>query len=644
MVTPGQDHASSPHTLPIGDHTTVDLGADLLPRDPLGLGKPRPKRHLDWPGIVAALGSLVCLALTCITVLPFSTIPWRLGLTRQFQIIGFFLSLMSQCFLTVAPTFFLLVEARFGPSYLQNYDAILRNSFMLPSTNFGWRIILVVLILIPIGLGLAYKEFDSGIAQHQVNNNPDSYYGLTAPAGLQESSIGSPGLSFMANTTLSFYSATYKDPIIPSFPQAYGFNTLLLSKGSSAKLDAPFPDYVVSIQRKLRVGETYVLNAPVFGTVTSYNNSIETYRNDDGFWSYYLNQMGHDIPSDFQNEKIGSGLYSQDIFDSGQYMTIFMNDLELRNSSWIFAGFVSSSIMSNRSVVSQVLQAGAAFKNASMLFQTQRTRCNGTWRITYNSIQLLNGSCNQPPPSNQSQSLFTNTTLAIPEWFVPSFAEYLAPFATTRNQSLWLIPTFTTVVNGVFWSRVLALNHVKGCRPDKATPSSSDPNSISKSELCYHIDDYVLSGRPAMNTSPWLFIALSIQPALTIICLFASLLMYTTPLDRGFGMVALLAGVRTKTLELLEGASFSGELEKRLRVRIAVQDHAPDDKGHTIPRNEYILGNDSDSGKLPYVWSQHKPWSYLLGSATPSKHQNSFKLKQTRWKAKSSLQYRRLNE
>ena len=642
MSTPGQDHAGSLSTSLIGDHTTVDFDADLLPRDPPGLGKLRHKRHLDWLSIFAVLGSLACLAVTCITVLPTPLhIPWRFGVTHQFQAIGLLLSLMNQCFLIVAPKFFLLVEARLG-SYLQNYDAILRNSFTLPSTHLGWRFILVIFILIPIGLGVVYKEFDSGVAQFRINNSTGSFYGLTAPAGLQESSTGSQGLSFMANTTLSFHSVTYQDPLIPSFPQAYGFNTLLLSNGSSAKLDAPFPGYVESIQGKLGAGEAYVLTAPVLGTVTSYNNSIESYRDDDDFWSYYLNQMGVDNPSDLQDERIGRGLHSQDIFGSGQYMTIYMNNLQLRNTSWIFAGFVPSSIMFNQSVDSQISQAGAAFKKTSMLFQTQRQRCNGTWRITYNSIQLLNGSCNQPPLSDRSQILFTNATLAIPDWYVPSFVEYLAPFAATRKQSPWLIPTFTTVVNGVFWSRVLALNYIDGCGPNKSIPNSSDPNSILDTDLCYQVDDDVISCRPAMNTSPWLFIAFSIQPALTIICLFASLLMYTTPLDRGFGMVALLAGVRTKTLKLLEGASFSGELEKRLRVRIAVQDYAPDDKGHTVPRNEYILGDDSPNGILPYVLRQHKPWSYLFGSAIPSEHQNSFELEQTPWKAKNNLQYRRL--
>ena len=636
MSKSAQDYASSLTTTPIDDRTTVDSDADPVPRDLPDLGKPRAKTHLDKNSILALVCSLSCLAIACFTVLPHFSIPWKLGVTRQFQIIGFLLSLMNQCFLTVASKFFLLVEARFGHSYLQNYDAILRNSFTLPSTNYFWRGILVTIILMPITLGLVYKEFDSGVAQSRITNNTDSFYGLTAPAGLQESSAGSQGLSLMANATLSFYSATYKDPVMPSFPQAYGFNTLLLSNESSAKLDAPFPDYVESIQGNLKVGEAYELTAPVLGTVTSYNDSIESHRDDDDFWSYYLNQMNDDNDSDSQDEKIGSTLYTQNLFIPKQYMTILMNDLQLRNTSWIFAGFVSQGLITNQS------EAGAGFKKTSMLFQTQRKSCNGTWRITYNSVQLLNGSCNQPPLPDRSQVLFTNATLAIPEWYVPSFVEYLAPFATTRQYSVWLIPTFTTVVNGALWSRALALNYVDGCGPNKSIPSDSDPNDILLADLCYHIDDYVLSARPAMNTSPWLFIALSIQPALTIIFLFASLSMYSTPLDGGFGMVAILAGVRTKTLKLLQGASFSGELKESLRVKIAVQDYVTD-KGHTIPRNEYILGDDSPNGRLPYVWREHRPWSYLFGSATPSKDKNSLELKQTPWKAKSNLQYHRLD-
>ena len=217
MSTPAQHHPSSSHVSLIEDQTAVGANHESLPKDLPDLGKPRVKRQLDISGILAVFGSMLCLALTYITVSPSSSIPWRLGVTRQFQIIGFLLSLMHQCFLTVAPRFFLLVEARFEPSYLQNYDAILRSSSTLPGTGFIWRGILMTVILLPIGLGLAYKEFDHGISQVHVSNGIGSFYGLTAPAGLQESG-GSQGLSFMANATASFYSATYNDPIIPSFP------------------------------------------------------------------------------------------------------------------------------------------------------------------------------------------------------------------------------------------------------------------------------------------------------------------------------------------------------------------------------------------------------------------------------------------
>ena len=184
MSTPAQDKASSLTLTPIDDPTTDDFNADPVRRDSPNLGKPRAKRYLNKYSILAVVGSLSCLAITCFTVLPHFSIPWKLGVIRQFQIIGFLLSLMNQCFLTVASKFFLLVEARFGHSYLQNYNAILRNSFTLPSTNYIWRGVLVSVILMPISLSLVYKEFNSGTAQSRITNNTSSFYGLTGPAGL----------------------------------------------------------------------------------------------------------------------------------------------------------------------------------------------------------------------------------------------------------------------------------------------------------------------------------------------------------------------------------------------------------------------------------------------------------------------------
>ena len=320
-------------------------------KDCWALGIPRHKKRLETSEALLVLASLLCLVAAIVTVSPYSSIPWRLGLKRQFQIIGVLLNGMNQCFLTLAPKVFVLFEARYGPSCLQNYDAILRNSYSGAHTNIFWRGILITVVIIPVSLGIAYKEFDHGVGS---NTNPESArntYGLTAPAGLQESSAGGIGVSFMANGTLSFVSATFMDPPMPSFPQAYGFNTLLLSNTSSARLDAPFPDNVTSIQRALMVDEAYMLTAEVHATVTTFNKSIGAQREDDAFWNSYINQMddtadkyiggGHGAKDGSQSSSqefsrdayLISLLHKQNLFN-GQALFIMMNDLGSRNTSW----------------------------------------------------------------------------------------------------------------------------------------------------------------------------------------------------------------------------------------------------------------------------------------------------------------------
>ena len=75
-------------------------------------------------------------------------------------------------------------------------------------------------------------------------------------AGLEDRFVG---LTFFANSTMSFTAAIFDDPPLPSFPSAYGYNTLLLSNISSAKLDTPSPEYVRTIQESLITDESYSL-------------------------------------------------------------------------------------------------------------------------------------------------------------------------------------------------------------------------------------------------------------------------------------------------------------------------------------------------------------------------------------------------
>ena len=568
----------------------------LLSKELPGFGEPQQKKYIDFTDTTAFLGTFAVFLAAFFAVSPFTSTPWRLGLTRQFQVIGLLLSAMNLCFLSLASKVFVLVEARFGPSYLQNYDAIICNSFIKSKTSIIWRGILILVAIVPVALSLAYKEFNHGTGHLAIGNKTGNYYGLFAPAGLQDRFVG---LAYFMNTTVSFSGAIFDDPPMPSLPSAYGFNTLLLSNTSSAKLDAPSPEYVLAIQRRLMVDEAYNLTADVYATVTSYNNSVESHRDDDEFWNYYLSQM-HDPPNQYLSQPNPSGdnskdsyleskLSGQDLYN-GQSMSLLINSFFSTNTSWMFFAFIPTVLeYSNVSVHAEV------FRQQAMLYHTRRENCTGTWRITYNSIQLVSGVCNKPPLPDERQNLFTSATMALPQWYMTSLTEFLGPFTHgTRNQSHWLMPASCTVFAGMYWSRATAFNVVGLLGLDTTTDSSKQATA----DTYYLVSDNAISSRPTMNSAPLLYLTLAVYPVLTALLLISTLLMYNTPLDSGFGMIALLAGVRTETLKLLNGASRSGKLKKSIRVTIDVHKSFTD-KDLKNQHNEYVLDEYSRSKAAP---------------------------------------------
>ena len=73
-----------------------------------------------------------------------------------------------------------------------------------------------------------------------------------------------------------------------------------------------------------------------------------------------------------------------------------------------------------------------------------------------------------------------------------------------------------------------------------------------------------------MHRSWALYVVLGVQPVLISVILIASfVLSYFSAVDGyNFSIIAILAGVRTETLKLFEGASFSGTLKKPVGIRI----------------------------------------------------------------------------
>ena len=560
------------------------------------LGKPRKKRRVDQLDITAVTVSLLCLVATSVIVAPSLSIPYQLGLKRQLQVVGFLLSVMNLCLQAVTPKLFVRIEARFGPSTLQNYDAILRQKGTLSDMNLSWRILLLALVALPLALSFAYKDFQQGYGRQHIPTD-GHMYGLTGPAGLQLGELMSTGVSLMVNATLPFVTTSNNEttPNLHLVPLPFGFNMLLLSNTSTAYLDAPMPDFISSLQRTMAIGDSYTLAATVHATVTTYNTSIESNRNDPTFWKYYYDQMGSPVDRGDTNSSIQVG----NMFD-GWRLGLMVNTQEYLNASWCFLGFVNASTDSNPDKRNDAFHAG------SLLFNTRRELCNGVWRITYNSILLSGGNCDAGPPADVNQTIFTDNDLALTDFYMPSLIEYLGAFGTKQKQSQWLVPTFTSVVAGMYWSRITALDGPSFI--GNGSPQFNGLKTVPPSEVYYNASDTLVSMKQTMDTSWALYFVFCLQPFLTVSFFLACLCMYSSPIDGGFGMIAILAGVRTKSLEIIQGASISGRLKKPLPVKILVGE--PVTTGdQAVAQNEYVLGEDGKADRslrspLQRIWQQ----------------------------------------
>ena len=133
------------------------------------LGVPSVKRRLHVSHVLAALVSLMCLALA-VTAVANVKVSWLLGQKNyQLIVVGFLLSIMNLCLDSIAPSLFLQLEARYGPSTLQNYDGILCNRILGSRLDVLWRLLLGLMTILPLGLSVGYKTFTGGYSALTVN-------------------------------------------------------------------------------------------------------------------------------------------------------------------------------------------------------------------------------------------------------------------------------------------------------------------------------------------------------------------------------------------------------------------------------------------------------------------------------------------
>ena len=527
------------------------------------LGKPIRKKKIHILDVLITLLSLLCLVTAIVTVAN-ESISWRLGIgTRQLIVLGFLLSIMNLCLGSLTPTLFLLLEAKFGESTIQNYDGILRNRPLSSRLSLPWRIILGLMLALPLGLSAAYKNFFGGESIMMVDamsyTGNESYYGMFVPPGLQL--LGEKtGISLFFNATLPFAVASSSingsDPPLPTRPQAYGFNVLLLNNQSSAMLDIPQPSYVSAVQSLLAGGESWNITAQVTATVATFNNSRA--ENETEYESYieYFCEAGEE----------SSGAYTHQSMMNG-WSIVLLDHASPGDQSLQYIGLPPDPGIDYTVECSN-------FSDYAQLYDINRQLCNGTWTITRGGIQLVEGSCTGVALPSNKQLIITNNNLFLGVWYMSSLGEFLGPFATTRNQSAWEGPYMATGMAAMLWSRITALNGAGNVGDPHVASGMFRNITYEDAGLIYSVNDTVAYIRPTLRKSSLLYAILILQPSLIFVILGLKLKFHSMPLDQGFGLISILSGIERGSLDHFAGAALSGELQKAVRlVMKPVQDN-----------------------------------------------------------------------
>lgn len=552
------------------------------------LGKPARKKMFYKSDIAMAIIAFACLVLS-VLVVSNSYISWYLGVSnRQLIVIGFLLSIMSLCLASVTPTLFILLEARFGTSTIQNYDAILRNKPLALSLSFAWRVILVVMLALPIGLSVAYKTFSGGESSMNIHTldyfNNATYFGFFKPPGI----VSVTGISSFLNATALFRDATERaaddsEPPLPTFPQPYGYNILLLNESSAALLDTLHTNYIIAIQNLLAVGESWTITAPVLGTVATFNETAT--KNRSAFEEAFVSVCTDAVINDDRWSHTGQDLYN--------YWSFYLTDQRLHSDQSM-----------------QYIGLAPGHPNCTQLspyvylYNIYRQPCLGTWSISRGGFQLLNGYCNDTILPWAKQQIIQWNVLALPDWYMPSLMEMLSDFCGSDlgdlrgNQSLWMMPYMSISVATMLWSRITTLMPTTF---DSETFNKSSQGWLSENNtaltqeeasIFYAVgkDEQIITyNRPTLHKAPWLYLVLGVQPVLLLVILGLIALFHSVPLGKGFGLISILSGIQSQSLNKLRGASLSGELKQP--IKLAMSPNQDNDAGLNYIQYDFVTSS-----------------------------------------------------
>ncbi|KAF2633135.1 hypothetical protein BU25DRAFT_89324 [Macroventuria anomochaeta] len=553
------------------DHSTSEEA-------PLELGLPEKRNYISYTHLTAVLVSLSCLVLGIVTVAPSVGLAWRLRFSGQIVVLGFLLSIMNICLQTITTFTFLLLEARFGNSRLQNFEAILLGRFIASRVSTLWRIALLGLLVLPLGLSIAYKRLLGGTASgHFTSSFSGDSYGIGFPA------LGSENWQneflFSAVTSIAAFrraalSAQSTYPRTGDFPVAYGYNVLLLNNDASSVLDMPTMEYLTSLQAQLLANETLNINATIYAYQATYNASTTDLQTNDELWSNIV-----------QSGSIQEGLSTIELFRgpprSRLGMMPFGNDSQV-----LFAAYPNST--SEGGVMSFSIEDNAElaqFRKQAQIFSLKRARCRGYWSVTTTSISLVEGSCDAS--TVDSEVLHQPNMLPYKYTALPVF-QLLSRNLTQNPDSPWLRPIYATSLATMYWARGLQM-------------LSENGSLITYAPM----DETLTITRNILRAEAALYLVLAIQPALTILGFAVAIWLHKVPIGRNFGIVSILSGLDSLSVALLSGAGLSGRLREPVRLTVTPQStsslHSTSGLNDPTERIRYVLKPETISRKEPQI-------------------------------------------
>ncbi|KAI4212403.1 MAG: hypothetical protein LQ351_004835 [Letrouitia transgressa] len=543
----------------------------------ISLGKPSSKPRIDKKDISALLGSLACLILSMLTVLPYTSFPWHLGSKNQIVIVGVVLSIQNFCLQRVMQSSFILLEARLGKSVLQNYDAILRNQFIGSHVHPAWRVGLCTLTFLPTVLSVVYKQYLGGTSTAMITNDefPRALYGLAYPDLGPYASLSNP-IYLSINANAGFLNASRDDQEYPSginFPVAYGYNTLVLSEDSAALLDLPLPTYITEIQERLVLNETWQVSADVDAIVATRNKSIISLRQDQIFLNQTMQHAYNAFASGslFQGEK-APGL---------SFGWISTDTLELGDAYCLMGSFGNKSVAAP-SPMGLIYDASdhiyRSFMESAQMFSIRRQGCHGKWEITQSAIKLLKAHCVNQSAVNSS---ILHDWQANPFAFdaLPVLVNTISSFSTVRPNSPWKQISYVVAAANTWWARSAFLKY--------GTPDTEYILKYPETQYAPR-NQSITSTRPTLDAKWGLYLVLVIFPFITLILFIPLPVLYSLPIGTGFGLVSILAGINRDTLDLVQGAGLSGKLDREVNLEIS-SEAVPNNKPEMINKASYRI-------------------------------------------------------